>query len=129
MPTTTYALAALVCFTLACDAAPPSDDCPAVGLAIALPEDADADLAFRETPEASYIKTLFGKEIHAAEFSAAVTACSKVGDPVLLLTLSAYKPLLAGDVRVVGLGGSMYADGELWACLSKMWTANGAIKL
>lgn len=107
-----------VLLILACDS---QQDCPAA-----------APPAFRDLSDLeyySYIDSWNGAPIHASEYAAAITECSKVEDPELLLSLSAYEAEAATGRRVAGVAGSMYVSTPLWECLLKRWASNDALNL
>lgn len=123
-------LALIPCLLLACDA-PDAQECPASAqLQIAAPLDEESsDLSFREQPFASYISSWNGKiPITSTMFAEAILICSKVQDPEWLLTLSAYSPQVTNDRRVVGLGGSAYANSPWLDCMKGVWQKNGGIQ-
>lgn len=125
----TTTITILLASVTGCDADTSSSSCyDSSVLAIAAPSNAP-ELAFRETPFAAYISSWYGQPISSAAFAKAVIACEAFGPPQWQLTLSAYKPVNTTTTRrVVGLGGSAWADGPWLDCMKDKWTENDAIE-
>ena len=108
--------------TLACDAEPP----------VCTPGPETLTPLFRGLEDLEYYKYINqwdGHPIHASDYAEAITICSEIEDPVLLLSLSAYEAEVSSGRRVAGIASSMYAYTPLWDCLVKQWEANKAIDI